>query len=107
MIIKLLLINILIVCSLSGCAYLTRPVTLEVDVPEGPPEFRAGWHDGCSSALTAGGFLAGRFNKMSMGTGIYQHSSIYQTAWGSGWFACVTASGGYTGMPSHGSAPLQ
>lgn len=97
--------SILIIFLLSGC--YTRAATLYLDVPDGPPEYKAGWHDGCQSALSAGGFWNGKFYNFSMGNGAYQHDQVYITAWGNGWFSCVTSSGAFTGFPTYNTAPLQ
>ena len=98
------IIFVLVVISLLGSCF--QPLGMgNIEIPAGPPEFQAGWHDGCASALTAGGFAAGRFYKFGMGSGIYQHDPVYQSSWSSGWFACVTRSGAYTGFPSINSSP--
>lgn len=86
-----------------------QPITLKMTVPEGPPEYKAGWHDGCRSGLTLK-----RFSNSSVyqdnggvyfGNGVYQHDSVFQNGWSHGWFACVI----HTGVFSQGlgGAPLQ
>lgn len=40
---------ILALCVLSSC----RPVALWWSEPEGPPEFKLGWEDGCDTGLSA------------------------------------------------------
>jgi hypothetical protein len=93
---------------LGGCIGIFQPIGMgNIEVPPGPPEFQAGWHNGCSSAFSAGGFAAGKFYKLSMGTGIYQHDPVYQSAWQSGWFACVTRAGGFSGFQGINTAPFQ
>ncbi len=101
-----LLLSLTIIILTNGCASIFKPLTLKMEVPDGPPEYRAGWHDGCSSAIAAGNTVSGKFQKFGMGSGIYQHDPAYQNAWSSGWFACVTASGGYTNFPSINTAPF-
>ncbi|MES2677619.1 MAG: hypothetical protein V4612_04830 [Pseudomonadota bacterium] len=96
-----------IIFLLSSCNFLFQPLTLDLKVPNGPPEYQAGWHDGCSSALSFGGFHASKFHKLTMGDGTYQHDQTYQNAWGSGWFACATQSGDYTAFPGIGTAPFE
>ena len=101
-------IIVVTILSLGGCVGIFQPMGMaDIEVPAGPPEFQAGWHDGCSSAFSAGGFLAGKFHKLSMGTGIYQHDSAYQSAWSSGWFACSIRAGSFTNLQGIGNAPLE
>ncbi len=38
-----------IILLISSC----RPVTLAFSQPEGPPEFKLGWEDGCDTGLSA------------------------------------------------------
>ncbi len=102
-----IIFNLLTILLLSSCDAMFRPLTLDLKVPNGPPEYQAGWHDGCSSALSFGGFTSSRFYKLTMGDGIYQHDPVYQSAWGSGWFACATQSGDYTAFPGLNKAPLE
>jgi len=103
---KKIIFGLIIINLISSCNLLFKPLTLPTKVPDGPPEYQAGWHDGCSSALAAGGYVSGKFHKFGMGNGIYQHDPSYQNAWGSGWFACVTATGGYANFPGVSTAPF-
>lgn len=88
---------------ISGCT----PITMNKKIPDGPPAFQAGWHNGCSSAMSVGGYLAGKFQEFGIGDGSYQHDSIYQNAYTAGWFACYTTSSAFTNFPGVGTAPLQ
>jgi len=68
--------------------------TLDMRVPDGPEEYQAGWHAGCRSALSNRDFANGAVYREAngaptMGSGIYQHSSIFQGGWANGWFACI------------------
>jgi major membrane immunogen (membrane-anchored lipoprotein) len=89
---------------LSGC--FTRAFTTNIEVPDGPPEYQAGWHDGCSTSFSASAFSNARFSKMTMGNGMYQHDQVYQTAWSHGWYACTIQTGNFVGHPMF-VAPLQ
>ena len=94
--------------SLGSCIGIFQPMGMgNIEVPSGPPEFQAGWHDGCSSALSAGPFLAGKFHDFSMGTGIYQHEAVYQSAWTSGWFACNVKANDFTRFQGINTAPFE
>lgn len=103
---KTTIFSFTIICFLGSCASIFKPITISMEVPDGPPEYRAGWHDGCSSALSAGNSVSGKFQKFGMGNGIYQHDPAYQNAWGSGWFACVTSAGSYTNFSGMSTAPF-
>lgn len=92
---------------LTGCNFMFQPLTLDLKVPDGPPEYQAGWHDGCSTALSLGGFHAAKMHKLTLGDGTFQHDPVYQSAWSSGWFACAVQAGDYTGLPGFNSAPLE
>ncbi len=103
---KKAIFNLIIITLLSSCDSMFKPFPLNFTVPDGPPEYRAGWHDGCSSALTASAaFMATRLNDFTMGSGIYQHDPAYQNAWSSGWFSCVTSVGAFGGFPGTDAAP--
>lgn len=44
-----------------------QPITMDLKVPDGPPEFKAGWHAGCKSALANRGFQNSLFIKKNKG----------------------------------------
>ncbi len=70
--------------ALSSC----RPLTVQWVQPEGPPEYRLGWEDGCDSGLSA------------QSTGIYKlmygfkkrpemaASDLYKQGWNEGFAYC-------------------
>ncbi len=91
---------------LFGCSGFYKPYTIKMDIPDGPPEFQAGWHDGCSSALYTAGFQNARFYPLTMGSGIYQHDPIYQMAYGKALFSCATMQGDFVAHPMF-TAPLE
>lgn len=90
-----------------------QPITMNLTVPDGPAEFQAGWHAGCNSALSNKAFTNAwvyrKGNSLDMGSGVYQHSSVFQTGWGQGWFGCYihnsTFMNAAMGTMTHG--PLQ
>ena len=92
---------------LGACHFSMMPSTLELEIPDGPPEFRAGWHNGCHSALSMGSFNNARFHDLTVGSGIYQHDEVYQTAWSNGWFSCIVSAGSFSFMPGMNTAPFQ
>lgn len=69
-----------------------QPITMRLAVPDGPPEYKAGWHSGCKSALANEGFLNSWVYQEGKGpefaSGVYHHDPAFQTGWGQGWFAC-------------------
>jgi len=82
-------------------------------VPDGPPEYKAGWHGGCRSGLAARGtsafanaspYLKGA--GPSMGNGVYQHDPAFQTGWAQGWFSCVIHANTFTGLHAMRYSPL-
>ena len=84
---NLLFITISVIL-LGGCKSFYHPIGMDLKVPEGPREFKAGWHDGCQSALSVAKHMNGRVYRANFGNGIYQHDPMYQTAWAKGWYGC-------------------
>lgn len=69
---------------LSGC----RPLSLYVDGPSGPPEYKLGWEDGCDTGLSVEGGMVGKaafgFKKRpELGD-----NELYKTAWNEGFSYC-------------------
>ena len=79
-------------------------------VPDGPPEFKAGWYAGCKSGASLKTFANNAvFQKKSgpdIGSGVYTHDPVYQSAWGQGWFACSIYIGNFVGRSSMEFSPL-
>jgi len=108
---------ILLLLEISSCRLPTnlgfyQPITLDMTVPDGPPEYKAGWHNGCRTALGSSKYFAnGRVYEDKEGTdfgsGIYQHDKVYQTSWGHGFFACNIHSAVFTHYHSMRHMPLQ
>ena len=85
---------------LVGCGGFYKPFTMDMRVPDGPPEFQAGWHDGCSSALAQTGFQNAKNSfALTMGSGIYQHDPIYQLAYGKAVYSCASQVGDFSAFP--------
>ena len=89
-----------------------QPITLRMTVPDGPPEYKAGWHDGCRSGLSIQRFANSAVYQdgkgVYFGNGVYQHDGIFQMGWSHGWFSCVIHTGvndGGVGFMKNG--PLQ
>jgi len=75
------------------------PFTVDNQVPDGPPEFRAGWHDGCQTALSTGSFYNARAEfSPNLGSGIYQHDSIYQMSYNWGFNICMIQGGNFSSV---------
>ncbi len=88
-----------------------QPITLDVNVPEGPGEYKAGWHNGCRSALGTGifgnSFIYDREGGASFANGVYQHDRNYQAGWAQGWFSCNLHTGTFVGYNSMRHGPLE
>jgi hypothetical protein len=101
---SLLMLILIQSCNNSG---FFVPFSTNLGVPMGPPEFQAGWRDGCSSALNQSVFMNAKMEgQMSYGTGIYQHDPMYQNAWAKAWFACATQAADFVNHTST-NAPLE
>jgi hypothetical protein len=90
-----------------------QPITMSLAVPDGPPEYKAGWYGGCKTGLAArasSGFAnSGSYQEgtgPTLGNGVYQHDPAYQTGWGQGWFACSIHAGTFTELNSTKHSPL-
>jgi len=83
----------LLVILLSGCSAFYTPMFVPVDVPDGPPEFQAGWYDGCRTGLGTKKSTASSVYDASFGSGIYQHDPIYERAWGRAFYTCYIVGG--------------
>lgn len=70
-----------------------QPITIRLEVPDGPPEFKAGWYSGCRTGLGnknfANAFVYNTDEGPDYGSGIYQHDPLFQSGWGAGWWACI------------------
>jgi hypothetical protein len=83
-----------------------QPFSLITTAPDGPPEYKAGWHDGCQSAMGFNNFANGGIYKTkkgaNFGNGIYQHDPAYQVAWGQGYMGCYTYIAGFINGTGNG-----
>lgn len=89
-----------------------QPITLDMAVPDGPPEYKAGWHGGCRTALGTSKYFANGVvyedeDGTDFGSGVYQHDKIYQSAWGHGFFACNIHSAVFVEYRAMRTMPLQ
>ena len=87
-----------------------QPITMELAVPDGPPEYKAGWHAGCKSALGAKLFANASVYQTgagpTFGSGAYTHDPMYQTGWGQAWYACMLTVDEFTKRHATKFAPL-
>jgi hypothetical protein len=87
-----------------------QPITMDLKVPDGPPEFKAGWHAGCKSALANRGFqnsfVYQEQDGANYGSGVYQHDPAFQLGWRTAFFACVTHIGYFVSFSSMQHSPL-
>jgi hypothetical protein len=76
-----------------GCNAFHNPMFMAMEVPDGPPEFKAGWHDGCQSGLGTKKSSNSSVYYANFGSGIYQHDPVYQRAWSSAFYTCYVIGG--------------
>jgi hypothetical protein len=91
-----------------------QPITMSLAVPDGPPEYKAGWYSGCKSGLGArahSSFANASVYQEGKGpefaSGVYQHDPAYQTGWGQGWFACSIHASVFVSSHSMMKGPLE
>lgn len=78
-------------CHLPNNFGFYQPITMDLDAPDGTPEFKAGWRDGCRSGAATGGFANGTVYRSEAGptfSPVYQHSGDYKNGWGNAYWAC-------------------
>jgi hypothetical protein len=112
----ILLLNITLLfsssCRMPDSFGFYQPITLGLDVPDGPKEYQAGWHSGCSSAmgsrLFANSFVyQDKKRGANMVNGIYHHDKDFQAGWSHGWFSCNLHTGTFVFNNSMRHGPLQ
>jgi hypothetical protein len=88
---------------ITSCHGFYEPITLNMEVPEGPPEFRAGFRSGCRSGLGSRsyGFANSVIYPADFGNGIYQHDTRFTDGWRMGLFSCVIHASVFTGTPGN------
>jgi hypothetical protein len=88
-----------------------QPILLDMKVPEGPAEYQAGWHAGCTSALAAKSAFANSwvYNEgiPDFGNGVYQHDSNFRSGWGQAFFACKLRISEFVNFNSMAAGPLE
>ena len=108
-------IAFLILLPLSGCVFpdhsgFYNPVTLSMKVPDGPPEYKAGWYYGCKTGASLKTFANNAvFQKNSgpdFGSGVYAHDPVFQAGWGQGWSSCSIYVGNFVNFHAMKFAPL-
>lgn len=87
------LILLILTISITGCSAFYNPAFMPMEVPDGPPEFKAGWYDGCRTGLATKKNSAASVYKVTFGSGAYQHDTVYQDAWGSAFYTCYVLGG--------------
>jgi hypothetical protein len=82
--IALLLVILLSACTgKNGSFDLTKPISLDMRAPDGPPQYQMGWSDGCESGLSSNNDKIQLF----LGTHKYTYNSklrkemLYVKAW--------------------------
>ena len=99
---------LLLIIFFSGCTtWLHHPATMQLDVPDGPPAFKAGWYDGCRSGLSAKRFANNMVYDVTFGNGIYQGDPKYQLGWSLAMTTCVARAGNFTAQHFMKHSPLQ
>lgn len=107
---KVLLISImffLFSCRSNG---FYQPYTMSLDLPDGPPEYKAGWRAGCRTAMsTAGrGFFANSvvYPNVDFGDGTSHHDPLFVSGWLDAAFTCFESGSSFGGIKGVFTAPL-
>lgn len=88
-----------------------NPSLLSMTVPDGPPEYKAGWYAGCKTGSSLKTFnnnwVFQKPNGPDFGSGVYVHDPLFQTGWGQGYNVCANYIGEFVGRPAMQHSPLQ
>lgn len=87
-----------------------QAITLDTRSPDGPPEYKAGWRDGCRSAISQGTFLNSTVYQTKAGptfSPVYTHDSNYQAGWGQAFWACLGHHSNFVNSTVMHSYPLE
>lgn len=87
------ILAVFLMISIQSCASFYNPMFMSMEIPDGPPEFQAGWYDGCRTGLATKKSTNASVYSPSFGSGIYQHDEVYQSAWSSAFYSCAVISG--------------
>ncbi len=100
----------IISCNTNNMGFF-QPMTIDLEVPDGPIEYRAGWYAGCKSGLANGGFANAVVYKKNGGPDFgdprFHKDPAFHKGWGQGWFACVIHVGTFTNRPAFQHSLLQ
>lgn len=98
-------------CVASDHSGFYNPITLSTVVPDGPPEYKAGWYAGCKTGSSmksfANNWVMQKPNGPDFGSGVYAHDPIYQTGWGQGYNVCVNYIAEFVNRPAMQHQPLE
>lgn len=109
---KIFLTTVLLI--LSSCRMPTnfgfyQPITMDMNIPDGTPEFKAGWRDGCRSGLANGSFLNSSAYLTKEGASfspVYTHDGQYRTAWSNSFYVCMVYGSKFVEFNSMQYGPL-
>jgi hypothetical protein len=78
-----------ILALLPSCRGFYEPFTLDMEVPDGPENYQAGWYSGCRSAIASMPNYANSVAyDITFANGQYQDDPVFQAAWSSAFFSC-------------------
>jgi hypothetical protein len=70
---------------------LTKPISLNMNPPEGPPNYQQGWSDGCESSLASTNTnlqLLLKTHQYTIDPQAWQRDWLYRRAWNYGYRHC-------------------
>lgn len=87
-----------------------QPYTTSLEIPDGPPEYKAGWRAGCRTALSTHGrgMFANSvvYPNVDFGNGAYHHEGLFVSGWLDAAFTCFE-SGASWAIKDTFDAPLE
>ena len=93
-ILKKLLVCVLIVFGLSACTSMhfdpsfTKPASLDMTPPKGPPEYEQGWRDGCETGIAGYGSAFNKLFHTAKKNVNYVRNPVYNQIWRDAYAYC-------------------
>ncbi len=106
---KLLLVFVLLLSACRSNGFY-QPYTTDLKLPDGPPEYKAGWRAGCRTGLSAGSpFFTNSFVYPSAdyGDGAYHNSPLFVAGWLDSTFVCFESQSTWGGVKDLFEGPLE
>ena len=80
---------------------------MDMTLPDGPPEYKAGWRAGCRTGMSPKNFANGFVYSIDFGNGAYHHEGLFNAGFVDAVFACFEQTGAFNTMKDTFEGPLE